>query len=201
MVKPTKTLGNFFFKIRSFTPIPFIFALLYFAKPTWQTTTLALPFMVIGEFLRIWAVGYAGATTRARTLGAARDLVTTGPYGYVRNPLYLGNFLLSFGVCLVANVAWLIPILVLGYVLQYLPIVAVEEGYLLEACGAVYQVYQARVPRFLPRLQPYSQPSAHDFSWARAMRSEKRTLTAIVCVLGLLLAKAVIFDGSLAELL
>ncbi len=190
MVMTTKTLGNFFFKIRSFTPIPFIFALLYFAKPTWQTTTLGLAFMIIGEFLRIWAVGYAGASTRARTLGAARDLVTTGPYGYVRNPLYLGNFLLSFGVCLVANVTWLIPILVLGYVLQYLPIVAVEEGYLLEACGVVYQAYQERVPRFLPRLQPYPQPSCHDFSWARAISSEKRTLTAIICVLGLLFAKA-----------
>lgn len=197
MVMTTKTLGNFFFKIRSFTPIPFIFALLYFAKPTWQTTTLGLSFMIIGEFLRIWAVGYAGASTRARTLGAARDLVTTGPYGYVRNPLYLGNFLLSFGVCLVANVTWLIPILVLGYVLQYLPIVAVEEGYLLEACGVVYQAYQERVPRFLPSLQPYPQPSCHDFSWARAIRSEKRTLTAIICVLGLLFAKAALPPFSL----
>ena len=196
MVITTKTLGNFFFKIRSFTPIPFIFALLYFAKPTWQTTTLGLSFMIIGEFLRIWAVGYAGASTRARTLGAARDLVTTGPYGYVRNPLYLGNFLLSFGVCLVANVTWLIPFLVVGYVLQYLPIVAVEEGYLLEACGVVYQAYQERVPRFLPRLQPYPQPSSHDFSWARAIRSEKRTLTAIICVLGLLFAKAVLHPFS-----
>ena len=85
-------IGNFFFKIRSFTPIPFIFALLYFAKPVWHTVAVGVPFIVIGELLRIWAVGYAGASTRARTLGAARDLVTTGPYGYVRNPLYLGNF-------------------------------------------------------------------------------------------------------------
>ena len=201
MVMTTKTLGNFFFKIRSFTPIPFIFALLYFAKPMWQMTILGVSFMVLGEFLRIWAVGYAGAATRARTLGAARDLVTTGPYGYVRNPLYLGNFLLSFGVCLIANVTWLIPVLVVGYVLQYLPIIAVEERYLGEACGAVYQAYQAKVPRFLPRLQPYPHPSSHDFSWARAMKSEKRTLTAIVCVLGLIFAKIAIFDVFLAELL
>ncbi len=200
MVMTTKTLGNFFFKIRSFTPIPFIFALLYFAKPMWQMTILGMSFMVLGEFLRIWAVGYAGATTRARTLGAARDLVTTGPYGYVRNPLYLGNFLLSFGVCLIANVTWLIPVLVVGYVLQYLPIIAVEERYLGEACGAVYQAYQAKVPRFLPRLRPYPHPSSHDFSWARAMKSEKRTLTAIVCVLGLIFAKSAIFDVFLAEL-
>lgn len=196
----SQKIGNLFFKIRSFTPIPFIFAMLYFAKPTWQMTTFGIFVLTLGECLRIWAVGYAGATTRARTLGAARALVTTGPYGHVRNPLYLGNFLLSLGVCLVANVYWLIPVLVVGYMLQYLPIITVEEGYLLEACGAVYQAYQAKVPRFLPRLRPYPHPSAHDFSWVRAIKSEKRTLTAIVSVLGLIFAKTAIFHAFLAEL-
>lgn len=185
-------IGNFFFKIRSFTPIPFILALLYFAEPMWYTTAIGALFITVGEFLRIWAVGYAGASTRARTLGAARDLVTTGPYGYVRNPLYLGNFLLSFGVCLVANVYWLIAVLVIGYFFQYLPIIAVEEAYLLESCGPVYQAYRERVSRFLPQFRPYSQPSPHDFSWTRAIKSEKRTLTAIVCVIGLIFTRQLV---------
>ena len=85
-------IGNFFFKIRSFTPIPFILALLYFAEPAWHTVVTGVPFIVAGEFLRIWAVGYAGASTRARTLGAARDLVTTGPYSYVPEPTLSRQF-------------------------------------------------------------------------------------------------------------
>ena len=185
-------IGNFFFKIRSFTPIPFIFALLYFAKPVWHTIAVGVPFIVIGELLRIWAVGYAGASTRARTLGAARALVTTGPYGYVRNPLYLGNFLLSLGVCLVANVYWLVAVLIVGYFFQYLPIIALEEAYLLESCGSVYQVYREQVPRFIPQFHSYPDASPHDFSFARAIKSEKRTLTAIVCVVGLLFARQII---------
>ena len=185
-------IGNFFFKIRSFTPIPFILALFYFAEPAWHTVVMGVPFIAAGEFLRIWAVGYAGASTRARTLGAARDLVTTGPYSYVRNPLYLGNFLLSLGVCLVANVYWLVAILIVGYFSQYLPIIAVEEAYLLESCGSVYQVYRERVPRFLPQFRSYPDPSDHDFSFARAIKSEKRTLTAIVCVIGLIFARQII---------
>lgn len=185
-------IGNLFFKIRSFTPIPFIFALLYFAKPAWHTVVMGVPFIVIGELLRIWAVGYAGASTRARTLGAARDLVTTGPYGYVRNPLYLGNFLLSLGVCLVANVYWLVAILIVGYFFQYLPIIALEEAYLLESCGPVYQTYRKQVPRFIPQFHSYPDASPHDFSFARAIKSEKRTLTAIVCVVGLLFARQIV---------
>ena len=192
IVTTPKKLGNFFFKIRSFTPIPFILALLYFAQPTWYTVAIGTPFIAVGEFLRIWAVGYAGASTRARTLGAARDLVTTGPYSYVRNPLYLGNFLLSFGICLVANVYWLVAVLIVGYFSQYLPIIALEEAYLLESCGAIYRAYREAVPRLLPHLRPYSHPSPHDFSWGRALKSEKRTLTAIVCVIGLILAKQIV---------
>ncbi|MCG9132855.1 isoprenylcysteine carboxylmethyltransferase family protein [Candidatus Poribacteria bacterium] len=185
-------IGNLFFKIRSFTPIPFILALLYFAAPVWHTVAIGVPFIVVGEFLRIWAVGYAGASTRARTLGAARDLVTTGPYGYVRNPLYLGNFLLSLGVCLVANVYWLVAVLIVGYFFQYLPIIALEEAYLLESCGSVYQVYREQVPRFIPQFYSYPEASPHDFSFARAIKSEKRTLTAIVCVVGLIFARHII---------
>lgn len=187
MISPK--LGNFFFKIRSFTPIPFILALLYFAKPTWHTTTIGISFTIIGELLRVWSVGYAGGTTRATALGAARDLVTTGPYSYVRNPLYLGNLLLSFGICIIANVLWLIPILIVGFLLQYLPIITVEETYLLESCGPIYQTYKKHVPRFLPHFQPYSTPSTHDFSWKRAIKSEKRTLTAIICVFALVILR------------
>ena len=185
-------IGNLFFKIRSFTPIPFIGALLYFAAPTPHTIVVGTLFIAGGEFLRIWAVGYAGASTRARTLGAARDLVTTGPYSYVRNPLYLGNFLLSFGVCLLSNVYWLVAVLVIGYFCQYLPIIALEETYLLESCGSIYQAYREQVPRFLPQFRPYLHPSDHDFSFARAIKSEKRTLTAIVCVIGLIFARQAI---------
>jgi len=192
IVTTTKKLGNCFFKIRSFTPIPFIFALLYFAHPTWYTVAIGTPFIAVGEFLRIWAVGYAGASTRARSLGAARALVTTGPYSYVRNPLYLGNFLLSLGICLVANVYWLVAVLVVGYFSQYLPIIALEEAYLSESCGAIYQAYRAAVPRLLPQLRPYPHPSPHDLSWRRALKSEKRTLTAIVCVMGLIFARQIV---------
>ncbi|MCY4401379.1 MAG: isoprenylcysteine carboxylmethyltransferase family protein [Candidatus Poribacteria bacterium] len=182
-------IGNFFFKIRSFTPIPYIIVLLYFANPTWISISISILFITIGESLRIWSVGYAGGMTRATALGAARDLVTTGPYSYVRNPLYLGNLLLSIGVTLFTNVHWLIPILIVGYIIQYLPIITVEEVYLLESCGTVYQTYQEQVPRFLPHFHPYPNPSYHDFSWSRAIKSEKRTLTAIIFVIGLILIR------------
>ena len=86
-------IGPVFFRLRSLTPIPFILILIFFSQPTPLPIVLGSLLIVLGEWLRIWAVGYAGGSTRTRTLGAARDLVTTGPYAHVRNPLYLGNLM------------------------------------------------------------------------------------------------------------
>ena len=197
MTKPTaphvlrfiSAIGRLLFRLRSLTALPFIFILIYFARPTFTSALGGAIPLILGESLRLWAVGYAGGATRSRTLGAASDLVTTGPYAHVRNPLYLGNLLLSFGVCVIANVYWMIIVLLVGCFIQYLPIITSEEAYLREFCGEVYQTYYAAVPRFIPRLRGYADPSPHSFSFSRALKAEKRTLTAIACVIGLIVGR------------
>ena len=188
----TPAIGRLLFRLRSFTAIPFILIVIYFARPTFTSALIGVIPLILGEFLRLWAVGYAGGATRSRTLGAASDLVTTGPYAHVRNPLYLGNLLLSLGVCVIANVYWMIAVLLVGYFVQYLPIITSEETYLREFCGTTYQSYYAAVPRFIPQLRSYSNPSAHSFSLSRALKAEKRTLTAIACVIGLIVGAAIL---------
>ena len=131
-------------------------------------------------------------STRTRTLGAARDLVTTGPYAHVRNPLYLGNLILSVGVCVVANVYWMIAVLTIGFLIQYTPIIRSEETYLMDVCGDRYRAYCAVVPRLIPHPRAYALPSDHDFSLHRALKSEKRTLTAIGCVTILIAARSLL---------
>jgi len=184
-----KNLGRFFFQIRSFTPIPLIIILIIFANPSLFSSGVGFIILIFGELLRFWAVGYAGATTRARTMGVARQLVLVGPYAYVRNPLYLGNFLLSLGVCIISGVYWMILLLLFGFMLQYLPIILAEEEHLRKECGKVYDEYFASVPRFIPRIRPYKSASQHDFSVKRALKSERRTSTSIVLVTALVLSR------------
>lgn len=188
----THRVGQLLFRLRSLTPIPFILILIYFSHSTPISIAIGTPFLLFGEWIRVWAVGYAGASTRGRTLGAARSLVTAGPYQHVRNPLYLGNLFLSLGMCWVANVYWMSAVLVVGYFAQYIPIIRSEETYLSQTCGATFQHYYNAVPRFLPRLRAYPNPSTHDFSLSRALKSEKRTLTTIVCVLALIVGRSLL---------
>ena len=88
--------------------------------------------------------------------------------------------MLSIGVCVFANVYWMIAVLVIGFLVQYTPIIRSEETYLLKLCGDRYRAYCATVPRLIPHPRPYVLPSDHDFSLRRALKSEKRTLTAIL---------------------
>jgi protein-S-isoprenylcysteine O-methyltransferase Ste14 len=100
-------LRTLFFNYRSYTPIPLLLAILIWANPSSASLAVGLVLTMIGESLRIWAVRHAGGATRTTGRpGAGAELITHGPFAYVRNPLYLGNFILSFGLCVMAW-AWM----------------------------------------------------------------------------------------------
>ena len=183
-------LGELLFRSRSYTPIPLIILILALAKPNTLSFAIGLPMTAFGEVLRIWGVSYAGPATRTRKVGA-RTLVTNGPYAYFRNPLYLGNFFLSLGLC-IASRAWipLMPIvLVVAFVIQYGVIISLEERRLGELFGEEYERYVSQVPRVIPRLSPYDERSSDRPDIRKAVLSERSTFGAISAVVILLILR------------
>jgi protein-S-isoprenylcysteine O-methyltransferase Ste14 len=170
------------FKLRSYTPIPFLLVMLYFAEPTMTTLAVGLFITVLGEVIRFWGVAIAGTETRTTGEPGATNLITDGPFGYVRNPLYVGNILMytGFGVMSNALMPWL-PIVALAYfVFQYAMIISREEQHLRQAFGDEYARYLQNVPRFIPRMTQYK--GDHSFhrgvDFKRGFTSERRTLQA-----------------------
>lgn len=158
--------------------------MLWFARPALMSMIAGVCIIALGEFLRLWGVAIAGSETRTTGPVGGTFLITTGPFSYVRNPLYLGNMLLYFGVGIMAN----LPFFALGalayFLFQYSLIVSLEEEYLHKTFGEDFKQYCAAVPRFFPAMRKYAdgkniQP---ELQWRRGMRSEKRTLQAILVV-------------------
>jgi len=85
-------IRKFFFRYRSFTPIPLILIALVWARPSWGSLIGGALLVFLGESLRFWGVAYAGPATRTTKKVTCARLVTEGPYAYVRNPLYIGIF-------------------------------------------------------------------------------------------------------------
>jgi protein-S-isoprenylcysteine O-methyltransferase Ste14 len=186
-------LGGWLFARRTWLPVPLAIALLLIPAGTVPAPAIwtGLAIVALGEAIRFWAVGHIGVISRTRSdrLG---PLVTTGPFGLVRNPLYLGNVVLWTGFTVSAGLPWLLPVVVLLLGCEYHAIVRWEERLLASRLGASYEHYATTVPRWLPRRGRSDSPHAgatSRFPLSDTLYSERGTLIAIAVGYGLLYLK------------
>lgn len=110
-----------------------------------------------GLLVSLWAIA---TTVRRRVILDAghfvkeeHPLVTTGAYGFVRNPMYLGIILIWFGL----GVAFQNALLLLVAIAYVLPVmwfyIRAEERMMSSEFGARFEAYERRVGRLLPRLR------------------------------------------------
>lgn len=174
------------FELRSYTPIPFILLMLIYAQPTPLSLVVGFCVALCGEMIRLWGVSVAGTETRTTGRVGGTHLFIDGPFGYVRNPLYLGNMTIYVGVGIMANalMPYLAIIAFAFFLLQYTLIVTKEEEYLYATFGDEYERYMQAVHRFMPRLTRYS--GEHTFrrraELSRGLQSERRTLQAFTVI-------------------
>jgi protein-S-isoprenylcysteine O-methyltransferase Ste14 len=76
-------------------------------------------------------------------------IVTSGPFRFSRNPLYMALTLLYFGLTLAVNTWWGIVVLVPLLILMHRGVVLREERYLEAKFGESYRQYCSKVPRYL----------------------------------------------------
>jgi protein-S-isoprenylcysteine O-methyltransferase Ste14 len=127
-------------------------ALLVLARPELPWLIGGAAPVLLGELLRLWAAGH---------LEKNKKLTVTGPYAHVKNPLYLGTFLIMAGFCAMAparyGANW--AVLALGvtlFIAAYAPRkMRVEYGRLRERFGEAFEAYDRAVPDYLPALRPY----------------------------------------------
>jgi protein-S-isoprenylcysteine O-methyltransferase Ste14 len=129
-------------------------------KPSAGSIALGLPIAIAGELIRCWAVGYSGETTRNDVVTAPK-LVTAGPYAYVRNPLYIGNFVTATGFAIAftgRNCPFMRTLLVGGslavMIAVYTAIVPHEEAFLRAQFPDEFERYCECAPRLIPRSTP-----------------------------------------------
>ena len=179
-------IRQFFFKYRSYTPIPIAILILYFALEYSPHYYLGFLMLLFGELIRIWAVSYAGGETRTRKVGAP-TLCTSGPYSFTRNPLYLGNMFMYIGIAMVAgapNIILMISTVFSFFLIQYTFIVSLEEETLTTLFGDEYINYKKHVPAIFPRLRPWKgSGAAKRRPILKTIKTEKRTLQNVLLIL------------------
>ncbi|HEV8666433.1 MAG TPA: isoprenylcysteine carboxylmethyltransferase family protein [Candidatus Paceibacterota bacterium] len=113
----------------------------------WGVLSCALA--IAGVCIAIWARYYLGCNWgMPMTVKENAELVTSGPYKWIRNPIYTGVMLILIGSGLVAGVWWLI--ICLGTVAYFILSVFQEEKIMLKAFPNTYPAYKARTWRLVP---------------------------------------------------
>lgn len=129
-------------------------AFLWLSDPSAQSLAVGLPVSLVGLAIRSWAAGHLEKNTA---------LTDSGPYAWVRNPLYIGTLLVAAGLVVAARRWELGALAAAFFALIYLPVVELEEQYLRELFPA-FPEYAGRVPKLIPR--PPSRPGGKTFQWS-----------------------------------
>ncbi len=169
-----------------------IAVLIWFSEPTRLSVALGLVAIAAGQILRVWAAGHLVKNKR---------LTTTGPYAYVKNPLYLGAITIVIGFCIVGmppwNLTlslsnprlWLYVLFLAAFFLYYMPRkIKIEGDRLRRIYGEDYTRYEQAVPDMIPRLTPYRSGDPTRWTWAQTVdNSEHGTIMSLGVGLGLIL--------------
>jgi len=137
------------------------------ASPTKASMIAGGLIVALGELIRLWAAGH---------LVRNREVTTSGPYAYVRDPLYLGRLFLIIGFCIMG---WgycllLLPVGLGIFFLNYLPRKYKKEMTRLEDLfGEEYRRYAAHARSLLPRFTPFPQAGTRRWSFAVCWRENR----------------------------
>jgi protein-S-isoprenylcysteine O-methyltransferase Ste14 len=185
--RPTARIGAVLFRHRGWLPVPFLLVpLLARGKSDAMSWIIGGILIVIGETIRLAGVAAAGTVTRRRSRTVQR-LVTYGIFSWMRNPLYVGNFLIWMGFAVISGVFWFLPVAVILFGVEYTLIVRYEEGVLESIFGDEYLAYKARTSRWLPRPPAVDETGEHD--WGEAWKSEISTFMQYVAITAAFIAK------------
>jgi protein-S-isoprenylcysteine O-methyltransferase Ste14 len=130
---------------------------LVLARPTWRSVILGAGLSLVGLLIRAWASGY---------LRKEKELATSGPYRFSRNPLYLGNLILGLSLAVGANSPAVFIIFVVYFLTFYPVIILAERERMKRLFPEKYREYIRHVPLFFPWRKPLAAANTARFDWS-----------------------------------
>jgi protein-S-isoprenylcysteine O-methyltransferase Ste14 len=126
-----------------FLPLPFLpnDFLRWAASAVLVVGGLALGFSAIRTMRR--------ASTPVSPYESPTAIVSSGPYAFTRNPIYISFALITLGIACFANALWVVLLLPIMLVVVDRGVIAREERYLERKFGEAYTSYKSRVRRWI----------------------------------------------------
>jgi len=184
--KPSWSWSRIARRIR--VPLGFLFAAFYIwrARPAWASVLIGAAVASLGIAIRALASGQVQKD---------RELTMTGPYAYVRNPLYLGSIVIGIGFAIAARDIWVAVVLVVYFAVVYVPVIRGEESF-LGSRFPDYADYRQQVPSLLPRSLWFTKVTSGFSRELYFRHREYNSLLGAAAILAVLIAKILWLPGG-----
>jgi protein-S-isoprenylcysteine O-methyltransferase Ste14 len=138
--------------------------------------------ILLGQLIRVSARGYKSEHSQNGNV-----LIKGGPYSLVRNPMYLGIFLIGLGVVLMLFQWWVMMIFIVFFVIRYLLLIYQEERKLKILFPENYAAYCQDVPhRMYPSINALLERDIFEYIPIK-MKWLKKEISSIIAVLFLVI--------------
>lgn len=157
-------------------PLGFLAALIALALARPNRTSLAAGFFVAvcGECVRVWAAGH---------LEKSREVTRSGPYRFMRHPLYVGSTIMAAGIVIASRSGVVAAVTAIYMAATLTAAIRTEEAFLRRAFGETWDRYRTATADPMPRR----------FSLARAIRNrEYRAVAGLLAGFALLALRAAV---------
>lgn len=159
---------------RQFVGIAFLIVLTIVGQPLPDLYYWGVGFAVLGIAIRLWASGHVKKD---------KVLATTGPYAFVRHPLYVGNHLITLGFCLASGLWWSFLVwIALGF-FYYPQTIAHEDRLLARLFPGQWEPWAQRTRALIPRLTPYPSNQTSEWSFQQSLRKNGEPIIAALLLL------------------
>ena len=143
-------------------------------------TVAAVAMALLGAWLRVWGTAYLGNFVMRNRALLAGQVMASGPYRHLRNPLYLGLLLSSAAVSILMPVTGAAVFLV-GLTLLTLRLIGAEESFLGGRLGEDYAHYRKAVPSIIPAVRSRLGASTAKPRWAQSLLAEVYPVGIALC--------------------
>ena len=122
----------------------------WFFAPVFVQHMLGPLLVVFGILLAAWAAAtFLEAGTNVLPHKPSHAVVTSGPFRFSRNPMYVGLVMVTLGAAMIANTVWILILLVPAVLILDRGVIIREEAYLARKFGDPYLGYCRNVRRWL----------------------------------------------------
>lgn len=147
-------------------------------------TMSAVALSVAGAWLRVWGTAYLGHFVMRNPAMQAGAVMASGPYRYLRNPLYVGMVLTSMAVAMLMPASGALFFLA-GLIVFTIRLIGGEQAFLAGQLGEDYSEYRKAVPSILPSLRSRVAASTAKARWLHGIIAECFPVATAACFIAL----------------